>query len=102
MPAENVHPLDGAVLGLESFPTPGHASHHVCYLDPDGTLTLGDEVCTPDSSRFWPADEYEPGLNVRFMGINTKAIASYLISLYCSVAVLTDHLLMNGIGLSAA
>jgi phosphoribosylaminoimidazole-succinocarboxamide synthase len=30
-------------------------------LDPDGTLTLGDEVCTPDSSRFWPADQYEPG-----------------------------------------
>ena len=22
---------------------------------------LGDEVCTPDSSRFWPADGYEPG-----------------------------------------
>jgi phosphoribosylaminoimidazole-succinocarboxamide synthase len=30
-------------------------------LDGDGTLTLGDEVCTPDSSRFWPADQYEPG-----------------------------------------
>jgi phosphoribosylaminoimidazole-succinocarboxamide synthase len=30
-------------------------------LDGDGVLTLGDEVCTPDSSRFWPADEYEPG-----------------------------------------
>jgi phosphoribosylaminoimidazole-succinocarboxamide synthase len=30
-------------------------------LGPDGTLTLGDEVCTPDSSRFWPADLYEPG-----------------------------------------
>ncbi len=30
-------------------------------VDGDGTLTLGDEVCTPDSSRFWPADEYEPG-----------------------------------------
>jgi phosphoribosylaminoimidazole-succinocarboxamide synthase len=27
----------------------------------DGTLVLGDEVLTPDSSRFWPADEYEPG-----------------------------------------
>ncbi len=27
----------------------------------DGTLTLGDEALTPDSSRFWPADEYEPG-----------------------------------------
>ena len=30
-------------------------------LDAEGTLTLADEVCTPDSSRFWPADEYEPG-----------------------------------------
>ena len=30
-------------------------------LDEDGELTLGDEVCTPDSSRFWPADQYEPG-----------------------------------------
>ncbi|MBV9311688.1 MAG: phosphoribosylaminoimidazolesuccinocarboxamide synthase, partial [Solirubrobacterales bacterium] len=30
-------------------------------LDENGELTLGDEVCTPDSSRFWPADEYEPG-----------------------------------------
>jgi phosphoribosylaminoimidazole-succinocarboxamide synthase len=30
-------------------------------LDPQGNLTLGDEVCTPDSSRFWPADQYEPG-----------------------------------------
>ncbi len=30
-------------------------------LDADGVLTLGDEVCTPDSSRFWPADAYEPG-----------------------------------------
>jgi len=30
-------------------------------LDPDGALVLGDEVCTPDSSRFWPADGYAPG-----------------------------------------
>jgi phosphoribosylaminoimidazole-succinocarboxamide synthase len=30
-------------------------------LDEEGVLTLGDEVCTPDSSRFWPADGYEPG-----------------------------------------
>lgn len=27
----------------------------------DGTIVLADEVLTPDSSRFWPADEYEPG-----------------------------------------
>ncbi len=30
-------------------------------VDPDGTLVLADEAFTPDSSRFWPADEYEPG-----------------------------------------
>jgi phosphoribosylaminoimidazole-succinocarboxamide synthase len=30
-------------------------------FDAAGELTLGDEVCTPDSSRFWPADEYAPG-----------------------------------------
>ena len=30
-------------------------------LDDAGQLVLGDEVCTPDSSRFWPADGYEPG-----------------------------------------
>jgi phosphoribosylaminoimidazole-succinocarboxamide synthase len=30
-------------------------------LDADGELTLGDEVCTPDSSRFWPADDYVVG-----------------------------------------
>jgi phosphoribosylaminoimidazole-succinocarboxamide synthase len=30
-------------------------------LDDEGRLVLGDEVCTPDSSRFWPVDGYEPG-----------------------------------------
>jgi phosphoribosylaminoimidazole-succinocarboxamide synthase len=30
-------------------------------LDEDGTLVLADEALTPDSSRFWPADEYAPG-----------------------------------------
>ncbi len=30
-------------------------------LDPDGVLTLGDEVLTPDSSRFWQAATYQPG-----------------------------------------
>ncbi len=29
--------------------------------DSDGVLTLGDEVLTPDSSRFWPADGWQPG-----------------------------------------
>jgi phosphoribosylaminoimidazole-succinocarboxamide synthase len=30
-------------------------------IDPTGILVLGDEALTPDSSRFWPADSYEPG-----------------------------------------
>ncbi len=30
-------------------------------LDENGELVLGDEAFTPDSSRFWPADEYAPG-----------------------------------------
>ena len=28
---------------------------------PDGTMVLADEVLTPDSSRFWPADDWQPG-----------------------------------------
>jgi phosphoribosylaminoimidazole-succinocarboxamide synthase len=28
---------------------------------PDGTVVLADEVLTPDSSRFWPADDWQPG-----------------------------------------
>jgi glyoxylase-like metal-dependent hydrolase (beta-lactamase superfamily II) len=42
VPSENVHVAGPRVLGLECFPTPGHASHHVCFLDPDGTLYAGD------------------------------------------------------------
>ncbi|MCW7539086.1 phosphoribosylaminoimidazolesuccinocarboxamide synthase [Aquabacterium sp. A7-Y] len=32
-------------------------------LDADGTLTLMDEVLTPDSSRFWPVEGYREGIN---------------------------------------
>ncbi|MCK4704270.1 MAG: phosphoribosylaminoimidazolesuccinocarboxamide synthase [Gammaproteobacteria bacterium] len=32
-------------------------------LDKNGQLTLIDEVLTPDSSRFWPADQYQPGIS---------------------------------------
>ncbi len=32
-------------------------------LDRDGTLVLIDELLTPDSSRFWPADQYRPGIS---------------------------------------
>lgn len=39
------------------------------------------------------AGEQSPGLSVRFMGISRNAIASYLISLYCSLAILTPDAL---------
>ena len=32
-------------------------------IDEEGTLTLIDEALTPDSSRFWPADQYQPGIS---------------------------------------
>ena len=44
VPQENVHVVNERTLGLESFPTPGHASHHVSYLDSAGTLFAGDAV----------------------------------------------------------
>ena len=42
VPRENVHVVGDRVLGLDAFPTPGHASHHVSYLDRDGTVYAGD------------------------------------------------------------
>jgi len=58
-----------AALRLYAFAA-GHAEERGIILadtkfefgvDPDGVVTLGDEALTPDSSRFWPADEYQPG-----------------------------------------
>jgi glyoxylase-like metal-dependent hydrolase (beta-lactamase superfamily II) len=42
VPQQNIHIVGTDVLGLECFPSPGHASHHVCYLAGDGTLYAGD------------------------------------------------------------
>jgi glyoxylase-like metal-dependent hydrolase (beta-lactamase superfamily II) len=45
VPEENVHPLSGGenVLGMRVAYTPGHASHHVCYLhEASGTAFVGD------------------------------------------------------------
>jgi glyoxylase-like metal-dependent hydrolase (beta-lactamase superfamily II) len=41
VPAENVHAAGSRVLDFDCFPSPGHASHHVCYLR-DGVLYAGD------------------------------------------------------------
>jgi glyoxylase-like metal-dependent hydrolase (beta-lactamase superfamily II) len=42
VPEANVHATGDRVLGLDCFPSPGHASHHVCYLDTARTLYAGD------------------------------------------------------------
>jgi glyoxylase-like metal-dependent hydrolase (beta-lactamase superfamily II) len=42
VPAVNVQEVGSEIVGLECFPSPGHTSHHVCYLDTDGTLYAGD------------------------------------------------------------
>jgi glyoxylase-like metal-dependent hydrolase (beta-lactamase superfamily II) len=42
VPEANLRVVGDEVLGLACFPTPGHASHHVCYLGADGTLYAGD------------------------------------------------------------
>ena len=41
VPGRNVQIAAGDVLGWDAFPSPGHASHHVCYLR-DGVLLAGD------------------------------------------------------------
>jgi glyoxylase-like metal-dependent hydrolase (beta-lactamase superfamily II) len=42
VPEANVQVVGANAAGLECFPSPGHASHHVCYLAADGTLYAGD------------------------------------------------------------
>ncbi len=44
VPAENIHVVGETVLGLECFPSPGHAWHQVSYLHADGTLYPGDSL----------------------------------------------------------
>ena len=42
VPEANLHTVGDSTLGLATFPTTGHASHHVSYLADDGTLYAGD------------------------------------------------------------
>ncbi|MGZ8687054.1 MAG: MBL fold metallo-hydrolase [Gaiellaceae bacterium] len=44
VPEANVHVVGDRVVGLECFPSPGHAWHHVSYLHADGTLYTGDSL----------------------------------------------------------
>ena len=42
VPAESIRIVGDRVVGLECFASPGHASHHVCFVHEDGTLYAGD------------------------------------------------------------
>jgi glyoxylase-like metal-dependent hydrolase (beta-lactamase superfamily II) len=55
VPEANIRLAEGDVVGWEAFPTPGHASHHVCYFR-DGVLLAGDAcgVRIPPSSYVQP------------------------------------------------
>ena len=78
VPAENVHVVTDRVVGLDCFPTPGHASHHVSYLDTDGTLYAGDAAGVRISGRFvappCPPPEFDLDAWERTIGeIETRA-----------------------------
>jgi phosphoribosylaminoimidazole-succinocarboxamide synthase len=66
--ADHAEQLRDASLALYSAARDHAATRGIIIADTkfefglvDGEVTLIDEVLTPDSSRFWPADEYEPG-----------------------------------------
>jgi glyoxylase-like metal-dependent hydrolase (beta-lactamase superfamily II) len=44
VPAENVSIAGARVVGMECFPTPGHAAHHISFLDDGGVLFAGDAL----------------------------------------------------------
>jgi glyoxylase-like metal-dependent hydrolase (beta-lactamase superfamily II) len=56
VPQENLDVIWEVAAGLKTFPAPGHASHHVCYLLDDGTLLAGDAT----GVRIMPGDHVLP------------------------------------------
>jgi len=68
---ERFRALEQASIALYSFAADHAAARGIILadtkfefgIDADGTLVLADEVLTPDSSRFWPADSYRTGIS---------------------------------------
>ena len=67
--AERWAEVEAVALGLYGFAAAHAEARGILLADTkfelglgrDGAIVLGDEALTPDSSRFWPADEYRPG-----------------------------------------
>jgi glyoxylase-like metal-dependent hydrolase (beta-lactamase superfamily II) len=77
VPEENVRLVGERVLGLEAFATPGHASHHVSYLAPDGSCLTGDAagVRIPPSRYVAPVSP-PPDIDVEAWERSLDAIAA--------------------------
>jgi phosphoribosylaminoimidazole-succinocarboxamide synthase len=66
---DRLEEVERTALDLYRFASEHAAGHGILVadtkfefgLDREGRVVLADEAFTPDSSRFWPADEYEPG-----------------------------------------
>ena len=98
VPSGNVNLVNDPVAGLECFPTPGHASHHVSYLDREGTLFAGDAVgvrivpgrhVLPVSP---PPDVDLEAWQKTFAEIERRAPARFALIHYGVVEDMTDHL----------
>jgi glyoxylase-like metal-dependent hydrolase (beta-lactamase superfamily II) len=76
VPAENVNVVGDRVLDFEAFPTPGHASHHVSFLAPDGSCLVGDAagVRIPPSRWLAPVSP-PPDIDVEAWETTLDAIA---------------------------
>jgi glyoxylase-like metal-dependent hydrolase (beta-lactamase superfamily II) len=78
VPEENIEIVWGTAAGLKSFPTPGHASHHVSYLDDEGTLYAGDAAgvrILPGEHVFPPAPP--PDIDVEAWGVTLDEILKH-------------------------
>lgn len=74
VPEANIRVAEGDVLGWESFPTQGHASHHVSYFR-DGTLLAGDAagVRMPDAQFVMPVSP-PPDIDIEAWHATVQAI----------------------------
>jgi glyoxylase-like metal-dependent hydrolase (beta-lactamase superfamily II) len=77
VPQENVLVAGDRVLGLETFPTPGHASHHISFLDEEGTCFSGDAtgVRIPPSRYLAPVSP-PPDIDLEAWEVTLDAVAA--------------------------
>jgi glyoxylase-like metal-dependent hydrolase (beta-lactamase superfamily II) len=98
VPKQNVHAVEDSAVGLEVFPTPGHASHHVSYLTLDGTLHAGDAVgvrIVPGSYVFPaapPPDVDLEGWERTFEAIESRGPARFALTHFGVVEETEEHM----------